>query len=122
MTHYWLIGLGSGLGGMARYACTLFVQNFYPTTFPLGTLLINVVGSFLIALIATGATSSIFASEESRLFATTGFLGGFTTFSAFSLQTIQLLKSGQAALAIAYIFSSVLVCLAAAWLAFAIAR
>lgn len=119
---YLLVGLGSALGGMARHGISVALLKAFAQPFPLGTFLVNVAGSFCIGLVAAASASSFASSENWRLFLSTGVLGGFTTFSAFSLQTVQLLKAGQAGMAAFYVCSSVLCCLLGTWLAFALLK
>ncbi|HWB52358.1 MAG TPA: fluoride efflux transporter CrcB [Stellaceae bacterium] len=108
------VALGSALGGVARYWLALGVARLAGETFPWGTLLINIIGSFVIAYFGTltlpdGPRP---ASLEMRVFVMVGLCGGFTTFSSFSLQTIELLRSGESGRAVAYIVGSVALCLA----------
>ena len=113
MKTYLLIALGSALGGMSRHwVSTLLARE--PAGFPWGTLAVNVVGSFLIGLLAVFPESRF--SVLPRPFFTVGLLGGFTTFSAFSLQSVALLENGKLGLAAGYILSSLVLCLAGAWL------
>ena len=84
------IGLGGFLGANARYFVQQWFANLLGPHFPFGTLLANVSGSFLIALFLTLATERLAISPEIRLFVAVGFLGGFTTFSSFSLETFYL--------------------------------
>jgi CrcB protein len=107
--------IGSGLGGLARYWLTLAVARAWGEAFPWGTLLINVLGSFVIGLFFTftAADGPWPASTNARLLVMTGICGGFTTFSAFSLQSLQLLRDGQWLPALAYMAGSVVLCLAA---------
>ena len=86
-----LIGLGSFLGGISRYLVTIYIHNRYLSNFPFGTLAVNVIGCFLIGLVY-GITEKGNLSAEWRIFLATGILGGFTTFSSFSLETITLLR------------------------------
>ena len=117
------VALGSALGGVARYWLTLAAAKAWGEAFPWGTLLINVVGSFVIGLTFTlTAADGVWpASTNLRLFVMTGICGGFTTFSAFSLQSLQLLRDGEWLPAFAYMVGSVVLCLAAVmvghWLA-----
>jgi fluoride exporter len=103
MKEFLLVALGSALGGMARHGVTLVTARLVVTPFPVATLAINIAGSFLIGLVfARGSMSS-----DLRLFLTVGILGGFTTFSAFSIQTVELWRTGQVSAAVIYIGSSV---------------
>lgn len=99
-----LVLLGGGLGSLARYLTGLWLADRLGAAFPWGTLAVNVLGSFLIGFIATFADESGGIGPQTRLLLVTGLLGGFTTFSAFSLETWRLLEQnemGRAALNIA---------------------
>lgn len=108
---------------MARYWCSGFVAQRMGEVFPWGTLAVNVIGSFLIGIM--GALSQADASWNlgpgARQFLMIGVLGGFTTFSAFSLQTLNLLRDGESLYAAANVAASVLVCLLAVWAGFVVA-
>lgn len=111
------VTLGSALGGLARYWCSGLIARLVGETFPWGTLLVNVVGSFLIGLIATlsGTDGRFLMPAEARQFMMVGVLGGFTTFSSFSLQTLTLARDGQWLLAGANVVGSVVLCLVMVW-------
>jgi fluoride exporter len=116
------VALGSALGGMTRYAVSGFIANRIGETFPLGTLVVNVSGSFVIggfaALIAPGGP---FPGNLTILqFAMIGVCGGYTTFSSFSLQTLNLARDGEWARALGNIALSVACCLLAVWAGFAL--
>jgi fluoride exporter len=106
------IGTGSFIGGASRYLLSLFIQTRFPSSFPFGTFSVNLIGCFLIGLVF-GLSEKGNVSPEWRLFLATGILGGFTTFSAFSLESINLMRSGQLSYAFAYIASSILLGLVA---------
>ncbi len=89
------VAAGSGLGGILRYGMQMLMHRIYPTTFPLATLLINLIGSFLIGLFFALIEKGTLPAIETRLFLMTGICGGFTTFSAFSMDNIALLRSGE---------------------------
>ena len=112
---YLLIALGSALGGMTRHWCTTLISDRLDSMFPWGTVLVNVSGSLLIgasaALLDPGGRLS--GTHGARDFVMIGLLGGYTTFSAFSLQTLQLLRQDKWALASANVTASVLACLLA---------
>jgi len=122
ITVLW-IALGSALGGVARYSTGLLAAAQFGEGFPWGTLIVNVVGSFVIGLAAaaTAADGPWPLAPDLRLFITVGFCGGFTTFSAFSLQTLQLIQSGQLGAAALNTVGSVILCLIAVWAGFAMA-
>lgn len=98
-----LVGLGGGIGAMFRFYIATFTKNGFPLT----TLLINIIGSFFIGIIFALNIKNEHFSEQLKLFLATGICGGFTTFSAFSLENIQLLKQGDYGMAGLYIFASV---------------
>jgi CrcB protein len=113
VVKYACVGAGSALGGMARYWLGLVMTRLYGDAFPWGTLLINIIGSFVIGFYGTLTTAEGArpASVELRLFVMVGLCGGFTTFSAFSLQTVELLREGAALRGGAYVLASVGLCL-----------
>jgi CrcB protein len=93
MQYFW-IGLGGLLGANARYILQQWAAGRWGADFPYGTLLANVSGSFVLAFFMTLATGRLPVSPELRLFVAVGFLGGFTTFSSFSLETLRLMEQG----------------------------
>lgn len=106
---YLLVGIGGMLGSMARHAVGSAALHLWPAIkFPFGTLAVNLIGCLLIGILA--GTIERLASEnaEWRLFAVVGILGGFTTFSAFGIETLTLLRSGHLGLALGYVLASVL--------------
>ena len=115
---YCWIALGSAIGGAARYWCTGFAARILGETFPWGTLCVNVVGSFIIGFFATltGPDGRVFASTTTRQFAMVGLLGGYTTFSSFSLQTLNLVQDSEWLQAGGNIVGSVVLCLLGVWL------
>jgi CrcB protein len=118
MAVYLWIAIGSALGGIARFWCSGVVARLFGETFPWGTLFVNVTGSLLIGFFATltGPDGRIFAGSTMRQFVMFGLLGGFTTFSSFSLQTLNLVQDGELLQAGGNVVGSVLVCLLAVWL------
>lgn len=114
MISYLWVAFGSAIGGVCRYGLTQ-VMLASSRGFPYGTLLINILGSFLIGWFGTLTLQSTryAAPTNIRLFVMVGICGGFTTFSAFSLQTLDLLRSGAWVRAVANIALSVVLCLAA---------
>lgn len=113
MSYLW-VAIGSALGGLLRYVITRWTINV-SANFPFGTVLINVVGSFVIGYFSTLTLQSgkYPASDNTRLFVMVGICGGFTTFSSFSLQTFDLLRTGAWGKAIANAVFSVLLCVGA---------
>jgi CrcB protein len=118
--NYLLIAIGSALGGTARYGFSRAVALRYGETFPWGTLVVNVSGSFLIGLIAslTGPDSRLVVSPNIRNFLMVGICGGYTTFSSFSLQTLELIRNRDFAEAGGNILLSVAACMAAVSIGF----
>ena len=114
-----LMALLGGLGAVCRFMLDAALRRRVPGAFPLGTLLVNVLGSFLLGLL-TGAVVSQRLDPDVRLVLGTGFCGGFTTFSTASLEVVRLVRSGRAGLALAYLLGGAIACLAAAGLALAI--
>lgn len=104
---YLLIFLGAGTGGLLRHALSLAMGRTLGTGFPYGTLTVNILGAFALGLLAGLLASHGPQNQHLRLLLATGLLGGFTTFSAFSLETITLLERHQPALAAAYVLASV---------------
>jgi CrcB protein len=93
MTRVWLIGLAGALGTLTRYGVGLWAGKSLGTSFPFGTLIVNVVGCFLIAAITHVALSTELISPTLRLTLTTGFMGGLTTYSSFNLETTRFFQS-----------------------------
>ena len=120
--HFWVL-LGSGLGGLARYWVGSWVAGWAGAGFPWGTLLINVVGSFVIGLVGAGIVERGWSAPvDLRAFVMVGLCGGFTTFSAYSLQSLELLQAGRQGAALLYMGGSVAACLAATWLGGSLGR
>jgi fluoride exporter len=115
------IGTGSFIGGMLRYLIAEFVQTRYLTSFPIGTLTVNIIGCFIIGIVF-GLADKGNLTQEWRLFLATGLLGGFTTFSAFSIETFGMLRDGQFWSASAYIFLSVILGLFVAFIGISIIK
>lgn len=118
MKAYLLIAIGSGLGGMTRHWLSTLITARFVTAFPWSTFVVNVLGSALIGLVMAASDEKI--SPTMRQFLTAGILGGFTTFSAFSAQTMQLFQHGKAGVALAYVIASVVVCVCGCWIGWAV--
>lgn len=123
MFAYLWIAIGSALGGMARYGCSGVAAVLIGETFPWGTLIVNVAGSFIIGFFATltGPGGRVFVSSAASQFVMLGFCGGFTTFSSFSLQTLNLLQDGEWLRAGGNIAGSVTLCMIAVWAGYLLA-
>jgi CrcB protein len=117
MQIYFWIAVGSAIGGMARYFCSGAAAQVFGETFPWGTLIVNVLGSLIIGFVATltGPDGRLFVSTTVRQFIMLGLCGGFTTFSSFSLQTLNLMNDGQWLYAALNVGASVIVCLLSVW-------
>ena len=121
MPYLW-IALGSAFGGVARFWLSgVFAQRF-GDTFPWGTIFVNITGCFLIGLIEslTGLGGRWAVHPHARQFLMIGIMGGYTTFSSFSLQTLFLAQKGQLFYAAGNVVLSVVVCLVAVWLGYVI--
>ncbi len=102
-----LAALGGGIGSALRYALAIGITKIAPASFPWAILTINVVGCFAMGVLVAALALKLNGSSEARVFLATGVLGGFTTFSAFSLEVFALLTRGDLVLALAYAVSSV---------------
>ena len=107
---------GGAMGALARYTMHVGMSSFWPTAFPLGTLSVNVMGSFLMGVLATAFVHVWTPPETLKLFFLTGFLGAFTTFSAFSLDTMMLWGRGDILGTVGYILGSVVLSILAMYL------
>ncbi|MBP7253395.1 MAG: fluoride efflux transporter CrcB [Alphaproteobacteria bacterium] len=116
------IFLGGGTGAVCRYATSLLAGRWLGAGFPYGTLIINLIGAFLIGLIVELLALKFSANPQLKLLLVTGFLGGYTTFSAFSLETALMLQRGDYALGLIYVLVSVLGTVALVFTATALAR
>lgn len=117
MSNLLLVGLGGGLGSISRYLLGGWIlHQTMQQRFPYGTFAVNLLGCLAIGLLAGMAGRAEWLGPSTRLLLITGFLGGFTTFSAFGLETMLLLRRGDAAVAVAYVLGSVVLGLLAVWL------
>jgi CrcB protein len=121
MNLLWYVALGSAVGGASRYALSMFIQQRASSTFPIGTLIVNVTGSLVLGFVLRYALGSPSVSAEVRALLTTGFCGGYTTFSTFSYDAMTLIEDGDYRRAAIYIGASVLVSLIATFLGIAAA-
>jgi CrcB protein len=118
MMHWLAVAIGGALGSLARYWASGWAAAAFGETFPFGTLIVNVTGSFVIGLFATltGADGRLLVEAQWRTFVMIGLCGGFTTFSSFSLQTLNLLRDGEHAYAAGNVVLSVVLCMLGVWL------
>jgi fluoride exporter len=123
MANYLWIAIGSALGGVARYWCSGVAARLIGETFPWGTLIVNIVGSFVIGFFATltGPDGRVYVGSTARQFVTIGICGGYTTFSSFSIQTLNLVQDGEWFRAGANTGLSVICCLLAVWAGYLLA-
>jgi CrcB protein len=119
---YISVALGSMVGAVARFLVSVLSVSQFGDRFPWGTLFVNVTGSFVIGFYAalTGPDGRLFVSARQRLFVMVGFCGGYTTFSAFSLETLRLAQSGNFGTALVYIFVSIVTWLISVWIGHAL--
>ena len=120
--NFLIVGLGGAVGSMLRYAVQKIFQVQSAATFPTGTLLVNIAGCFLIGILWSMISRSLTWNEEMKLLLMTGFCGGFTTFSAFTLEGIGLLKENKTVLFVIYLTASVLGGLLATFIGIRIAK
>ncbi|MBA0914927.1 MAG: fluoride efflux transporter CrcB [Nitrospira sp.] len=122
MTKLLLIGAGGFLGSILRYLMSGFAQSLSQSTvFPYGTLAVNMLGCLCIGFLSRLCTSSALISADTQAFLVVGILGGFTTFSAFGNETMNLIREGEAALALLNVGAQVLLGLGAVWFGYTLA-
>jgi len=117
-----LVFVGSGFGGLCRYVLSGLVQRLADGSFPLGTLVVNVLGCLVMGFLTASFSGPLLIREEYRIALLVGVLGGFTTFSSFGIETFALLNDGQYLRGTANITLSVVIGLTAAWLGFRLAE
>ena len=111
------MAVGGFLGAIARYAMSAFVSAHWPTKLPLGTLLVNLIGSFLLGWIASSGLN-----EQLAFFLGTGFMGAFTTFSTFKLESVNLFRHGDGKTGILYVGLTYVLGIGAAWMGYWVGR
>ena len=122
MYTYLAIAFGGALGAVSRYWLTVSIERFNVTWFPLGTFMVNLLGSFLIGLLYILFAEKLSVADQWRPVIITGFLGAMTTFSTFSLDALLLFQQGHYNTALFYVLSSVMICIFAAYVGMQIAR
>lgn len=116
------IFIGSGAGGVLRYALSGWAQRLANGSFPIGTLIVNLTGCLLVGFLMSALTGRILIREEYRVALLIGLLGGYTTFSTFSLETFTLINDGQAWRALLNVTASVVLGLASVWIGYRLAE
>lgn len=119
LKNFLLVGLGGAAGSMLRYAFSVWFKH---ANFPLATFLVNIIGSFVIGLVFAYALRSESFATNWRLFLAAGICGGFTTFSAFSLESLLLLQQQRMGMFFLYIFGTLLLGLTSAWLGYSLVK
>ncbi len=122
MKHLIFIAIGGAGGALARHWLSNFVHDAAASKFPFGTLSVNLLGSFCIGILYVVIVERAMVHPDWRSVFIVGFLGAFTTFSTFSLETIALLENGQPAVALGYVLLSVVTCISAVWLSMSLTR
>ena len=122
MSNILLVAIGGAIGSVGRYCVGLWATRLAGPNFPWGTLTVNVVGAFAIGLLVEMVARRFDASNEMRAFIVTGILGGFTTWSSFTLDTMVLLERGEVGLSALYLLASLLVSFAAIFAGLALGR
>lgn len=120
--NFLLVFVGAGIGGMARHGVGVAALKWFGSGFPYGTVIVNILGSLFMGLVAEYWALKAGLPQSARLFITTGFMGGFTTFSTFSLDTALLYERGQFWTAAGYAIASVVLSVGALFLGLAIVR
>src|SRR5437773_6356159 len=119
---FWSVAIGAAFGGLSRYYLASFIQQRASPDFPVGTLIVNITGSFLLGVIVRIALQSDLISADARTFLTTGFCGGYTTFSTFSYETAAMIEDREYGRAALYVVASVAISLVGVFLGFAVAN
>ena len=122
MNHVLLVAVGGALGSIARYLTGLATLRWFGPNFPWGTLAVNILGGLAIGIFAELIARRFDGSQELRLFIVTGILGGFTTFSAFTLEVTAMAERGEYTTALTYILASVVISVGAVFSGLALVR
>jgi len=115
MSIYFAIALGGSLGAISRYWVSTSTYSWLGSNFPYGTLMVNLTGSLVMGFLTVVLVQRFDVSDQVRLGLIVGFLGSFTTFSAFSMDTIHWIENGAVLKALAYVLVSVIACVLGAW-------
>ncbi|MES2214559.1 MAG: fluoride efflux transporter CrcB [Pseudomonadota bacterium] len=124
MMSYIYVAIGSAIGGTLRYATSITALHYLGSSFPFGTLIVNICGSFIIGLCAGFLGGGVEPIQERNIkhFMMIGVCGGFTTFSSFSLETLQLIENAEIVKAGVNVILSVILCIVATWLGYFLSK
>lgn len=122
MKQVLFVGLGGAAGSILRYLANVITMKYYTASFPLATFIVNVAGCFFAGLIFGLFAAESTETQNQRLLLITGFCGGFTTFSAFALENVRLMNSGNTTTAVLYTLASIAAGLFAVWIGLWITR
>ncbi len=122
MLNYILVSAGAAIGGALRFGISSYIQKNISVIFPYGTLFVNVAGSFILGIIMFYLNEKELIGNDFRLFLSVGFCGGFTTFSTFSYETLNLFRDSEFGLAIYNVLLNVVLCLVGIYLAYLISK
>lgn len=122
MKQVLFVGLGGAAGSILRYLTSIITIKYYSASFPIATLIVNVVGCFLAGLIFGLVSQETAEAQNLKFLLLTGFCGGFTTFSAFALENVKLMNSGNTTTAVVYTGISIATGLLAVWIGLLITR
>lgn len=122
MKYAFIVFFGGGIGAVTRYLLSSSIQKLFPPDFPLGTFTVNILGCLIIGLLMTVFEDKFIVQPALRLLLTVGFLGGLTTYSTFSFETIALLQEGDYFHGLLNIFGTTISCLGATWIGIIIGK
>lgn len=122
MKQILFVGVGGAVGSVLRYGVNILTAKYYAASFPLATFIVNVVGCFLAGLIFGMMSEETSTNQQLKFLLITGFCGGFTTFSAFALENVKLMDSGNFVIPITYTLLSVLTGFVAVWIGLSVMR
>ncbi|MBP2628020.1 MAG: CrcB-like protein [Firmicutes bacterium] len=122
MLKVMMVAVGGGIGATTRYLVSTWAAEKFGTDFPYGTLIVNVVGCFIIGAFMTLATEKLIVSAYWRLLVTVGFVGGLTTFSSYSYETFKLLQDADIMMAVYNLLGNIMIGFFATWLGISVAR